>query len=305
MNQLKEQKQCEATVLQRRMVDLEKLGVPGVPLFGYTRSVRYGWEVDSHSHRGAIEIGLCLRGALSLENQGVQHSLMPGDIFVNKPEERHRLLVLPKGAVHYWIHLNLKERHSDFLGLSAAEIADLRRKLWGLPSHIVTDTTRVAAAFHRITRCLDTMRGAYQRFALRSCCMALVFEVAELSEREHTAPAGPDLSVIIRRIREFPERKIVLDDLARESALSTTGFTNAFKQTTGFPPLHYQLRCRLDAAKRLLKTTSASITSIAMRMGFSSSQHFSTHFKKMYGCTPSEYRQLDSGELSTSNAPKK
>ena len=66
------------------MVDLEALGVPGVPVLGYTRSISYGWAVEEHAHVGCIEVGLCLRGALVLENQAIRHSLMPGDLFVNR-----------------------------------------------------------------------------------------------------------------------------------------------------------------------------------------------------------------------------
>jgi AraC family transcriptional regulator len=49
--------------------------------------------------------------------------------------------------------------------------------------------------------------------------------------------------------------------------------------------------CRLNEAKRRLKESDESITDIAAALGFSSSQHFSTHFKKMFGCTPTSYRR--------------
>jgi AraC family transcriptional regulator len=99
------------------------------------------------------------------------------------------------------------------------------------------------------------------------------------------------LSAIIERIRAHPEQKINLDALAKEAALSSTRFINVFKQVTGFPPLHYQLVCRLNEAKRRLKESDESITDIAAALGFSSSQHFSTHFKKMFGCTPTSCRR--------------
>ncbi|MDD4102856.1 MAG: AraC family transcriptional regulator [Kiritimatiellae bacterium] len=280
----------DETPLQRRMVDLEALGVPGVPVLGYTRSIRYGWAVNTHAHAGCVEVGLCLRGALVLESRNVRHSLMPGDLFVNRPDEKHRLHALPKGDVHYWIHLRFQDRTPRFLGLTATEVRALRKKIESLPCHVVADTTRVASAFHRIFKCHDTLTGAYRTFALRSACMTLVFELAELVDKKQGLTEHTDLSEIISRIREHPERKILLDDLAKEAALSPTGFINAFKQATGFPPLHYQLYCRLTQAKRFLSETGDSITDIAAQTGFASSQHFATHFKKMFGCTPKAYR---------------
>ncbi|MDD4441883.1 MAG: AraC family transcriptional regulator [Kiritimatiellae bacterium] len=277
--------------IQRRMVNLEKLGVPGVPLAGFTRSVRYGWTVDEHAHAGCLEIGLCLRGSLVLESGTDRHTIMPGDLFVNRPDQRHRLQALPKGDVHYWIHLRLRDAPPGFLGLSASEIHALRRRLNALPCRVLADTSRIATAFHRLFKCYDGPRGNYRMFALRCACMSLVFEIAELTDKQHRLAETDELSAIIDRIRAHPEQKINLDTLAKEAALSSTRFINVFKQATGFPPLHYQLMCRLTAAKRRLGEGDESITDIAAALGFASSQHFSTHFKKMFGCTPTSFRQ--------------
>jgi len=282
--------QNNGTPIQRRMINLEAFGVPGVPVLGFTRSVRYGWTVKEHAHAGCLEIGLCLRGTLVLENRAERHAVMPGDLFVNRPDEEHRLQALPKGDVHYWIHLRLQEKPPGFLGLPPLEIQSLQKKFNALPCHVVADTARVTSAFHRLFKCCDALTGDYQSFALRSACMTLVFEIAELVDQKTPLPKQADLSAIIERIREHPKQKINLDDLAREAALSPTRFINAFKQATGFPPLHYQLFCRLSEAKRRLSDTPESITAIASALGFASSQHFSTHFKKMFGCTPKAFR---------------
>ena len=284
-----------APPIQRRMVNLEDLGVPGVPMLGFTRSIRYGWTVSEHAHAGCLEIGLCLRGALVLENKTERHAIMPGDLFVNRPDEKHRLQALPKGDVHYWIHLRLQETPPGFLGLTPPEIRSLQNKFTAMPCHVVADTTKIASAFHRLFKCYDALSGDYQTFALRSACMTLVFEIAERFDKKATIAEQQDLSAVIARIREHPEQKINLDALAREAALSPTRFINAFKQATGFPPLHYQLFCRLNEAKRQLGDTSKPITEIASALGFASSQHFSTHFKKMFGCTPKAFRNMPSG----------
>ncbi len=160
--------------------------------------------------------------------------------------------------------------------------------------------SRSASAFHRLLKCCDTPAGAYRTFALRSACMTLVFEFAELTHREYHLADQQSLPVITARIREHPEQKINLDALAKEAALSPTHFINAFKQATGFPPLQFQLFCRLNEAKRRLSETSDTITLIAGGLGCSSSQHFSTHFKKMFGLTPKAFRQATSAPRSQS-----
>ena len=44
-------------------------------------------------------------------------------------------------------------------------------------------------------------------------------------------------------------------------------------------------------AERLLRETDENATDIAMRLGFSSSQHFSRLFRRYNGLTPSDYRR--------------
>lgn len=276
--------------IRRRMINLEKLGVPGVPMLGITRSVRYGCTVQEHAHAGCYEIGLCLRGTLVLENNKKSHSIMPGDLFINQPDEKHRLQVLQKGDVHYWTHLRMEQSKPGFLALTLREIQALRKKINALPTHVIADTTRVASAFHRLLKCCDSPSDYYRSFSLKSACMTLVYEIAELENKEHHLTNPEKLSAIIDQIRGNPAPKINLDDLATEAALSPTHFINAFKQATGFPPLHFQLLCRLNEGKQLLSESTDTITAIAGALGFSSSQHFSTHFKKMFGVTPSAFR---------------
>ncbi|MBS4462163.1 helix-turn-helix transcriptional regulator [Aerococcaceae bacterium zg-B36] len=49
---------------------------------------------------------------------------------------------------------------------------------------------------------------------------------------------------------------------------------------------------RIQEAKKLLQYTHLSILEIAMSIGFSTSQYFSTTFKKMCGFSPTEYRKI-------------
>jgi len=55
-------------------------------------------------------------------------------------------------------------------------------------------------------------------------------------------------------------------------------------------PNDYLLRLRIRKASELLSDSETSITDIAFRTGFSSSQNFSKVFKKYTGMMPSRYR---------------
>jgi AraC-like DNA-binding protein len=50
------------------------------------------------------------------------------------------------------------------------------------------------------------------------------------------------------------------------------------------------LRRKIERSQRLLSQQSLSVTSIAHSLGFSSSQHFASAFKRYVGVSPTAYR---------------
>ena len=63
-----------------------------------------------------------------------------------------------------------------------------------------------------------------------------------------------------------------------------------FRANTGMTPNDYLRRLRLEAARELLSNTSRSVTEIAFKVGFNSSQYFSTVFLQYTGLTPTGFR---------------
>ncbi len=66
---------------EQRVFDLAEAGLPEVPALGYSRCGRSGASGEAHRHANCLEIGLCLRGALTLLNNGQEHKIMPGDLY--------------------------------------------------------------------------------------------------------------------------------------------------------------------------------------------------------------------------------
>jgi AraC-like DNA-binding protein len=82
-----------------------------------------------------------------------------------------------------------------------------------------------------------------------------------------------------------------VEEMAALVGLGTTAFTEKVKAYTGFSPLNYLINIRISEAIKLLKKPGINVTDIALEMGFYSSQHFSTTFKKLTGYTPGEFRK--------------
>ena len=293
---------------ERRALDLRKAGVPEVPVLGFSRYGHIIAPVAAHRHAGCLEIGLCLRGALTLLNNGVEHRIMPGDLYLNKPADTHCLTAHPKGTMIDWLLLRCPDGKRPFLRLAPAEARAVFDRLNTLPCHITAKTGAVKQIFTQLFKWHDQPGDPYRTVCLTTLCTSLLVHVIEAAAHESTLTHLARMEEIIGLLRQHPERTYNNDDLARQSMLSPSLFISQFKQMTGLPPHHYLLACRLEKAKRLLASTGAPITRIAFDLGFCASQHFSAHFKRAFGVTPNAWRKQSgaaphqSGPTNTASA---
>ena len=81
-----------------------------------------------------------------------------------------------------------------------------------------------------------------------------------------------------------------IESLARHAQMSTRNFTRTFHREAGMTPAEFVHRARLDAARRLLEDSSASVKSIARDTGFGSEERMRRAFLKSIGVGPADYR---------------
>jgi AraC family transcriptional regulator len=74
------------------------------------------------------------------------------------------------------------------------------------------------------------------------------------------------------------------------AGISPFYFCREFKKTMGISPYGYIVQQRIDRAKTLLKNPSVSVTEVATQLLFATPSHFTATFRKLVGCTPSEFR---------------
>src|SRR3954466_12963304 len=92
-------------------------------------------------------------------------------------------------------------------------------------------------------------------------------------------------------LRENLSHQWTVEEMAALVGLGTTAFSEKVKNYTGFSPLNYLINIRISEAIKLLKRPEVHVTDIALDVGFYSSQHFATTFKKLTGYTPSDFRK--------------
>jgi AraC-like DNA-binding protein len=78
--------------------------------------------------------------------------------------------------------------------------------------------------------------------------------------------------------------------LARAAHLSPAHFSREFRRTFGETPHQYLLTRRLERAAALLRTTDRSVADICFTVGLRSVGSFTTSFGRLYGLSPTAYR---------------
>lgn len=94
-----------------------------------------------------------------------------------------------------------------------------------------------------------------------------------------------------------------VDEMVRRSGLPERTFKRRFTDATGFAPIDYIQRLRVEDAKRRLERTEASADEIGWKVGYEDPAFFRRLFKRVTGMTPGAYRrrfQLPAFTRSTS-----
>ena len=278
---------------ERRCFTLERDGVPCLPVLGYDAYRKIVEASPFHVHAECLEISLCLRGDLAFEVEGAGlFPFKPGEVFVSRPTERHRLRAHPRNLAKYWILFRIPAEGTGMLRLPKEEGAWLRDSLLALPRTFRDDRGRVKSAFQRLFRVHDEAPAgtAERSLLLREASLALFVALVETARLRAKAPPDARLRRLIAEIESAPERDHSVDELAARAATSVTALLLGFKRLTGMPPHAFVLTCRVAKAKTMLSGGGASVVQIAQKLGFPSAQHFATIFKRLTGCTPTQWR---------------
>lgn len=84
--------------------------------------------------------------------------------------------------------------------------------------------------------------------------------------------------------------KLSAEDLASHAGLSESHFNRVFRAQTGYAPMEYLRRYRVQRAKDLLANPDLAVKEIARQAGFDDAYHFSKVFRQIAGVTPTAYR---------------
>ncbi len=131
-------------------------------------------------------------------------------------------------------------------------------------------------------------------FLATSYLMQLIGQLSRRYEEKPSLQKLPlmRLSSVFSFIENNYTEEISLDEMAKSANMSKSTLIRAFRKTTGYTPLDYILRLRINKASEVLRHPDSSVTEAACSSGFHDSNYFSRQFRRFTGVSPREYRDM-------------
>ena len=119
-------------------------------------------------------------------------------------------------------------------------------------------------------------------------------DVAQIRNQIKKSGTGMDSRIqgVVDYILLHPNEKYSPSRLAEMAELSKQRFTALFSSQLGKSPMVYIKELKLTTAARKLLVSNLHINDIAYELGYEDTNYFIREFKRAFGCTPKQYRQI-------------
>ncbi len=251
-------------------------------------------RITWHSH-DCFELLLLMDGSTAYEFSDNKTVELPGGHF----------MIIPPGMLHRGLHdvrrpvrLNgilfdpLRKGAAKHTPFTAADLA------W-LNSQFASGTPQARRMGFELRSLVKAIPSDFSRLELsgtslvasiRLTVCSILLESARLLGSAKTFEPKQVVRSTIAFMESHIDETVSVGTVAKAVQCSRAKLFDIFKDATGMTPNDYWQRLRIDRAQGLLTGSSKPITEIALECGFSTSQYFSSVFRKYSGVSPSYYR---------------
>ena len=154
--------------------------------------------------------------------------------------------------------------------------------------------TKLIQYMHEIISLLDIPSDNINRITANGYLRVCLCEILlHYNKKSLTASAVNEaISRVIIYMKTNLNSNFSLENFSNYAGFSKYYFTRHFKLITGFSPIVYFNRLKIQEACNLLITNTYNIQEISTLLGFSTPYYFSETFKQYTGFSPKKFRQL-------------
>jgi len=247
----------------------------------------------------SLRIYYVIEGKFEWHIHQQQYMLYPGDAALILPGQKFgsEKGFLDIGSIS-WIHINIQRlEHGKMMPGKWSSLSESESQ--AIEKILLLNNSLVLSKFNEAGRILQYIQSELFNKEIGYCTRAnqLVDELFITITRHLTKQSNPardfpkTFMQLEQTLRQNLSHQWTVEEMAAVVGMGTTLFNEKVKTYSGFSPINYLINIRISEAIKLLKKKEISLTDIALDIGFYSSQHFSTTFKKLTGYTPSEFRK--------------
>ena len=146
--------------------------------------------------------------------------------------------------------------------------------------------------FDRLLNAGSLMPSRLREMLVDAVLEAWPHNFSQVLRRPEALIAPRHVRQAIDYIQAHPEIQVSGTDLARLANVSLRALQEGFRRFAGTSIVGYQRQVRLERAYETLRQgTPASVTEVALRLGFSNVGRFSQYFQSAYGVSPADVRK--------------
>lgn len=264
------------------------------------------WGLDWHRNEG-IEFHFLESGTMPYAQENKEVLLTPNHLTITRPWEAHRVGNPYIGmGKFYWVILDLGVRRPhqewvwpDWITLTNEDLARLTTILRHNQKSILKTDQRVRDCFKRINLAVNTDENGSNASRIRLLINYLLILILDLLNTENIelneslTDSSRSVEYFLKELDKNLSENWTIEQMSQSAGVGLTRFTHHCKQLTNLTPMRYLTMRRLEMSKKiLLENENFTVSEVAYMCGFTTSQYFSTVFKKHEKCSPNEYRRL-------------
>jgi len=161
------------------------------------------------------------------------------------------------------------------------------------PVLAIGEQLNITILFQDILSALQSGYSVHYLLNAATCLQQILSNMAILTAY---SPSTENIDINVEKTIKYMLKNITssctLNDFAEYAGLSPSYFSYRFRQKTGYAPIDYFIRLKIQKACELLETTDWQVSQIGSYLDYQDQFYFSRIFKKVMDVSPTQYRAM-------------